>query len=222
MLSIGGIQPFSSVDFPGRLAAVIFCQGCPWDCPYCHNPHLRLSAEERSAGQPSWADVLTLLQARRGLLDALVFSGGEPLAQPQLAAAMQEVRALGYAVGLHTAGVNPLALDRVLPYCDWVGFDVKATAADYLAATGRKAGAVVAASLAALIASGVEHEVRTTVDPRLFDPATLRQLAGEIAAAGVKRWRLQTCRGLPDGVPQADLRDWLSELRAIIADCELR
>ena len=222
MLSIGGIQPFSSVDYPGRLAAVIFCQGCPWDCPYCHNPHLRVFANERSAGQPAWSDALALLQSRRGLLDAVVFSGGEPLAQPELAAAMQEVRALGYAVGLHTAGVNPLALDRVLPYCDWVGFDVKASAADYLAVSGRKAGAVVAASLAALIASGVEHEVRTTVDPRLFDQATLLQLAGELATAGVKRWRLQSCRGLPDDVPPPTLHDWLPELQAIIADCAVR
>jgi len=222
MLSIGGIQPFSSLDFPGRLAAVIFCQGCPWDCPYCHNPHLRLFASERGSSQPGWADALTLLEARRGLLDAVVFSGGEPLAQPELAAAMQEVRALGYAVGLHTAGVNPLALDRVLPYCDWVGFDVKATAADYLAASGRKAGAVVAASLAALIASGVEHEVRTTVDPRLFDQATLLQLAGELAAAGVRRWRLQSCRGLPGDVPPPALHDWLPELQAFIADCAVR
>ncbi|MBK1679452.1 anaerobic ribonucleoside-triphosphate reductase activating protein [Rhodocyclus tenuis] len=222
MLSVGGIQPFSSVDYPGRLAAVIFCQGCPWDCPYCHNPHLRLFARERSAGQPSWADALTLLQARRGLLDAVVFSGGEPLAQPELAAAMQEVRALGYAVGLHTAGINPLALGRVLPYCDWVGFDVKATAADYLAASGRKAGSVVAASLAAMIASGVDHEVRTTVDPRLFDQAALLQLATELAAAGVRRWRLQTCRGLPDSVVKPDLRSWLPELQALIADSEVR
>lgn len=222
MLSVGGIQPFSSVDYPGRLAAVIFCQGCPWDCPYCHNPHLRVFANDRSAGQPAWSDALALLQSRRGLLDAVVFSGGEPLAQPELAAAMQEVRALGYAIGLHTSGINPLALSRVLPHCDWVGFDVKATAADYLAATGRKAGSVVASSLAALIASGVDHEVRTTVDPRLFDQPALLQLAGELAAAGVRRWRLQTCRGLPDNVVQPDLRDWLPDLRAIIADCELR
>lgn len=189
-ISIGGLVPFTTVDFPGRLAAVLFCQGCPWRCGYCHNKHLL----EFSAGSLSWADVRAFLQSRKNLLEAVVFSGGEPLAQPALAAAMREVRALGFGVGLHTAGFNVRRLEEVLPLVDWVGLDVKGPAARYAQITGADAGAAVYRSLAALIATGVPYQVRTTVDPALLKEGDLEIMKGELAAAGVARWTRQPCR----------------------------
>src|SRR5450759_3498739 len=101
-LKVGGVTAFSATDYPGKLAAVIFVQGCPWRCGYCHNPHL----QTRTRTSPTaWADVLLLLQRRVGLIDAVVFSGGEPTMDPALAEAMREVRALGFGVGLHSAGI---------------------------------------------------------------------------------------------------------------------
>ena len=101
-INVGGVETFSTVDFPEHMAAVVF------------------------------------LQKRRGILDAVVFSGGEPLVQNSLEAALDDVMALGYKTALHTGGYRPEALRRVLPKLDWVGFDVKAplTADAYRKATG--------------------------------------------------------------------------------------
>src|SRR2546425_1022480 len=78
---VGGVTPFSATDYPGKLAAVIFIQGCPWRCGYCHNPHLQLRT---GASLLRWPQVIDLLQRRVGLIDAVVFSGGEPTTDPAL------------------------------------------------------------------------------------------------------------------------------------------
>ena len=110
-LKVGGISPFSATDFPGKLAAVLFVQGCPWRCGYCHNPHL----QERTGHSPiTWDSVIALLQRRVGLLDGVVFSGGEPTMDGALGAAMQEVRTMGFAIGLHTACIYPRQLRAVV------------------------------------------------------------------------------------------------------------
>src|SRR5215831_3439565 len=106
-LRVGGLIPLSASDWPGYLSAVVFCQGCPWRCGYCHNPHL---LPARGSGGIAWSDVLAFLQRRAGLLDAVVFSGGEPLAQATLANAMRGVRRLGFRIGLHTGGAYPARL----------------------------------------------------------------------------------------------------------------
>ena len=81
MLLIGGLLPFTTIDYPGCLAAVLFCQGCPWRCHYCHNRHL---LPQKGGSALPWQEVLALLERRQGLLDALVFSGGEATLQAAL------------------------------------------------------------------------------------------------------------------------------------------
>lgn len=190
-LIVGGVTPFTTIDFPGRLAAVVFCQGCPWRCRYCHNPHL-LSA--RTPATRSWRDVADWLQTRRGLLDGVVFSGGEPLLQRGLAGAVDEVRRLGFAVALHTAGAYPQRFAALLPLLDWVGFDVKAPFGDYRAVTGSNGDDAARRSLALLIASGKAYEVRCTVDQRLLADDALARMTQQLAAMGVERVILQACR----------------------------
>jgi pyruvate formate lyase activating enzyme len=190
-LRVGGVVPFTTVDFPGRLAAVVFCQGCAWRCAYCHNPHL---LPRRGEARVPWRDVRALLQRRRGLLDAVVFSGGEPTLQPALPAALRVARAMGYATGLHTAGMHPRRLRAALPLLDWVGIDVKAPFRQYAGITGAPHGERVRASLQAVLASGVDYEVRTTVHPALLPAAALETLAAELLALGVRRYVLQACR----------------------------
>ncbi|KYC29430.1 Ribonucleoside-triphosphate reductase [Sterolibacterium denitrificans] len=189
VLAVGGLVPFTTIDFPGRLAAVVFCQGCPWRCTYCHNPHLL----PRGAGALSWPEVLAWLETRRGLLDGVVFSGGEPLLQRDLPFALADVRALGFATALHTAGIYPERLAAVLPLVDWVGFDVKAPFADYAPIVGCDGGTAARASLELLLAAGVAHEIRCTVPPQLA-AAALGRMDAELAGLGVAHLTRQTCR----------------------------
>jgi pyruvate formate lyase activating enzyme len=191
-LRIGGLTPLSTSDYPGQLSAVVFCQGCPWRCAYCHNPHL---LDARGAAALRFDDVVEFLGRRVGLLDAVVFSGGEPLAQAALADAMRAVRALGFRVGLHTGGAYPARLADVLPLVDWVAFDVKVAFDDYARITGvRGSGARSFASAELLLASGVDHEFRTTVHPRQHTPDALARLAKRLAAMGVRRYAVQEFR----------------------------
>ena len=191
-LRVGGFVPFTLTDYPGAIAAVVFCQGCPWQCGYCHNPHL-LAA--RGDDERQFARILDWLGTRRGLLDAVVFSGGEPTAQAELADAIAAVHALGFHVGLHTGGANPRRLAAVVPQVDWVGIDVKAPQTEYAEVTGvRDSGIFAFASLDLVLASGIAHEVRTTVHPALTSPEALERLARELADRGVGRWVLQPFR----------------------------
>lgn len=190
-LVVGGLTPFTTIDFPGRLAAVVFCQGCPWRCSYCHNPHLL--SPRGTAPQP-WQSVTAWLKTRRGLLDGVVFSGGEPLLQRGLGEAVAEVRDMGFAVALHTAGPYPERLQSLLPVLDWVGFDVKAPFGDYRRITGADDGAAARRSLAILLTSGVAHEVRCTLPAAQLGADDVACLARQLAALGVSRLVLQSCR----------------------------
>ncbi len=192
LLRVGGLTPLSTTDYPGELAAVVFCQGCPWRCGYCHNPHL-LSA--RGAAEIAWDDVLAFLRRREGLLDAVVLSGGEPLAQRSLAEAMRTVKAMGFRIGLHTGGAYSGRLAEVLPLVDWVGFDVKTTFDTYPLITGKlHSGVDAQASARIVIESGVAHEFRTTVHPGQLSPTTVRRLADDLARCGVRHYALQEFR----------------------------
>lgn len=191
-LKAGGVTPFSATDYPGKLAAVVFVQGCPWRCGYCHNPHL----QPRTGSSPvSWSAVLDLLKRRVGLIDAVVFSGGEPTMDPGLLDAIRAVRSLGFGVGLHSAGMYPRRLAEVLALVDWVGLDVKSSWPGYDAITGIFDSARQARASAQLVlASGIAHEFRTTVHPALHTEADILALAKTLQAMGVRHYVLQAFR----------------------------
>ncbi|NDP47596.1 MAG: anaerobic ribonucleoside-triphosphate reductase activating protein [Sulfuriferula multivorans] len=191
-LRVGGLTPLSSSDWPGMLVAVVFCQGCPWHCGYCHNPDL---IPPRGEHEIPWQDVLAFLHRRQGLLDGVVFSGGEPTLQKELIPAIRAVRALGLKVGLHTGGMYPVRLAAVLPLVDWVGMDVKAPFADYPRTTGADgSGGRALESLRQVLAAGVDHEIRTTVHPLLIGDAELVALGKDLADRGVKHYAIQAFR----------------------------
>ena len=194
MLKIGGLTPFTSIDYPDHLAAVLFCQGCTWRCGYCHNRHLLATGV---SGAITWEEVLAFLDRRRGLLDAVVFSGGEPTLQPWLRQAVREVRNMGFLVGLHTAGAFPERLKELLPYLDWVGMDIKAPFAEYELITGVPgSGREAEASARILHESGLPYEFRTTLHPLLTDEGGRRilHLAHILQSMGAKRFAVQQLR----------------------------
>lgn len=197
-LRIAGITPFTSIDFPGRLSAVVFVQGCPCRCTYCQNPWMQPREIDPQFEAGDWSQVERLLQKRRGLLDGIVFSGGEPTIDPALPAAIAEVKAAGFQVGLHTSGVYPEKVARLLGQLDWVGLDVKAPPLEedlFERITGMKRGAeLFRRTFSVLKESGIEVEYRTTAHPDYLDEAALERLAQWLASNGVERWVLQIYR----------------------------
>lgn len=190
-LPVAGLTRLTTVDYPGQLAAVVFLQGCSWRCGYCHNGDLQ---PRKSNADISWQNVLQWLETRRGLLDAVVFSGGEPTLHRGLEGAIGQVKSIGFKVGLHTAGIYPERFRAVLGLLDWVGFDIKAARTDYDRVTGVKGSADHAWESARLLMdSGVAHEFRTTVHPDQLGESDLEQLRTELLSLGAEHLVIQHC-----------------------------
>jgi pyruvate formate lyase activating enzyme len=188
-IQIGGLTPFTTIDYPGKLAAVLFLVGCPIRCAYCSNPHLVAPGD----GQYDPDKILGWLHDRQGRLEAVVFSGGEALMQGDAAIDfMKTVREMGFAIGLHTNGFYPEVLRRALAVVEWVGLDFKATAEKYQELAGNAAAYErMIQSLDIWLASGRAGEVRITCDPRFVTKQDLIEIADLLAARGVKNIAIQ-------------------------------
>lgn len=191
-ITIAGVVPFTTHDYPNHLSAVIFLQGCKWRCGYCHNPHLWPLNKKSST---SWEDTLAFLKRRKKLLDGVVFSGGEATLHSDLINIMNDVKNLGFKIGLHTSGAYPQALKSVLPLLSWVGLDIKTTFKDYDAITHAKNSAEGPyESLDVLVVSGTDFEVRTTLHPFYHNSKKIFSLAKDLQQRGVRRFVLQEFR----------------------------
>lgn len=189
-----GLNQFTLLDFPGRIACVLFAGGCNFRCGYCHNPYLVLWPDT----QPLFAEsaVLAFLRARAGRLDGVVISGGEATLQPDLPDFLAQVKALGYYTRLDTNGSQPARLAACLErdLLDAVGLDYKAPAARYATITCAaipQTASQVATSIRQVLAHGLPLEVRTTVHRHLLKPADLQQMRQELDELGVGEWVLQ-------------------------------
>jgi pyruvate formate lyase activating enzyme len=181
VIRTGGYVPLTTIDYPGMLAAVVFLSGCPWNCPYCHNASLR--DFHYSAG-PTWEEILEHLGKRQGLLEGVVFSGGEPTAQAALGDAIRDVKDFGFAIGLHTAGAYPEKLAAILPLVDWVGLDIKAPPDERYDRLVQKSGAAESflQSLQLVQESGVDFTLRTTIDPAWTTNEDFQEIQDWLAA----------------------------------------
>jgi len=219
-LAIGGVVPFTTIDFPGKLSAVVFCKGCSWSCSYCQNPHLIATAPGND-----WEKLESFMRQRKGLLEAIVFSGGEPLLQFGLESALMYCQEMGFATGLHSSGSLPQRFARVLPRLDWVGFDVKTIFSKYTDITGIPgSGEKARTSLKLLLDSNVNYEVRTTVDQQYIDYNILWKLALELKGMGVRSYVLQRCRTEKQVVMPDLLSDkkWLTKISDLFENFEVR
>ena len=219
-LQIAGLTPMSSVDWPGKFVATVFAQGCPWACPYCHNQAI---IDPKIPGVVSWERVEELLGRRRGLLDGVVFSGGEATRQLAVLPAMSRVRELGFEVGLHTAGPYPARLHEILRtgLVDWVGIDIKAMPGPhYEAVAGRpNAGPKAWESLGEVLDSGASYEVRLTVYPD--GPRDGYEVASCVKDLGATHFALQQARalGTAQGFNAGDAA-WDLEVQSLADDIE--
>ena len=204
-LRIAAVTPFTTIDFPGKLSAVVFVQGCPWRCGYCQNEWMQVRARG-SASPVAWSEVEKLLGKRQGLLDGVVFSGGEATMDPALLDAVRRVKTFGMAVALHTAGAYPRHLEAVLPFIDWVGLDVKAppdNSALFDRVTGRRAAVKLwTESFERILDSGVAFEIRQTAHPSILTPSDIEATAMWLFKRGISNFALQIYRR-PPGVENA-------------------
>jgi pyruvate formate lyase activating enzyme len=177
-MKIGGLQKVSLIDYPGRICAIIFTQGCNFRCPYCHNPEL--VDPKRFGPVFSEKEVLSFLEKRIGKLDAVSITGGEPTLQPDLEGFIETVREMGYAVKMDTNGSFPDVVERLITkkLVDFLAMDVKAPLEKYSWIAGVDVNIQdIQRSLSLIMDSGVEHEFRTTVVRSLLDIGDLLRIA---------------------------------------------
>lgn len=175
-MKFGGIQKVSLIDFPGKLSCVIFLTGCNYACPYCHNPDLARGAI--ACSEPltqSW--IMEFLEKRKGFLDGVVISGGEPTLQKALPGLCRKIKEMGYAVKLDTNGSRPAMLQDLMhdALIDYIAMDIKTDPAAYVPwITPQSDADAVLASIRLLMESDIAYEFRTTcvrpmVDDRVID-----------------------------------------------------
>lgn len=178
------------LDYPGRIAATLFCGGCNFRCPYCHNRDL----VERPQDLPDIPldDIWAFLDQRRGLLDGVVISGGEPTLQPDLISFALRLRREGLAVKLDTNGYAPDLLQAAIEAgaLDYVAMDIKSSPGGYAQAVGIAVDMErIDRSVRLLLQGRVEYEFRTTVAPGLLNEKDIAAIAHWIA--GARQYSLQ-------------------------------
>ena len=182
---VGGLQQQSFIDYPGRISCVLFLAGCNFDCPYCHNPQLAGGPEARPETIAA-EEVFAFLGQRRGWLEGVVISGGEPTLHPDLPNLCRRIKDMGYPVKLDTNGSRPQMLRTLLRegLVDYLAMDIKTEPERYSEGVARQCdGATLLASLRILMDSGVPYEFRTTCVRPLVTPATIENVARLIAGS---------------------------------------
>ena len=191
-MRICGLQKLAMVDFPGKLAATVFTGGCNLRCPFCHNA-LLVNRLEENPETHSVEEVLDFLKKRKGFLDGVVLSGGEPLLAGGAADFLAAVKAMGFAVKLDTNGCYPDRLKEILDrgLVDYVAMDIKNCREKYAETVGIPGfdTGVIEESIHILKESGLDFELRTTVVKQFHtadDIAAIGQWVG-----GAKHYYLQ-------------------------------
>ncbi|MDI3534351.1 MAG: pyruvate formate lyase activating enzyme [Thermosediminibacterales bacterium] len=189
-MNIGGLQKFSLIDYPGKISAVVFTQGCNFRCPYCHNPELVNPDffEEPLCNE----EVFGFLKSRKGKLDAVVVTGGEPTLQTDLIDFIERIKDMGYLVKLDSNGSNPETINKLIESrtIDYFAMDIKAPLEKYkeIARSSVDPGKIKQ-SIKLIMDSGLDYEFRTTVIKSMLDLNDIIQIAKIIK--GAERYVLQ-------------------------------
>ncbi|MDY6990252.1 MAG: anaerobic ribonucleoside-triphosphate reductase activating protein [Thermodesulfobacteriota bacterium] len=183
-MKLGGWQRLSLIDYPERLSAVLFTQGCNFRCPYCHNPELVDPKRFQTPLPPE--DVFSFLRTRQGKLDAVCITGGEPSIQPDLVEFMEEIKEMPYLIKLDTNGSHPEVLARLVEkrLVDYIAMDVKGPLSKY----GKISKSPIETdrikeSIQLILDSGLRHEFRTTVVKSILTKGDFKKIGALIKGA---------------------------------------
>ncbi len=227
-MKIHGLQKMTLLDFPGRVACTVFLGGCDFRCPFCHNFEL---IDGSSQPVMDSDELLAFLAKRKGLLDGVAITGGEPCLHADLPELLTRIRALGFATKLDTNGYHPALLRGLLErsLVDYVAMDVKNSPEKYAATCGVPSVdlAPIRESIELLMRGSADYEFRTTVVRELHEEADFVGIGKMIA--GAKRYFLQSFTDR-DSVPfegfhapeTAQLRRFADIVRPFVPETALR
>jgi pyruvate formate lyase activating enzyme len=178
---IGGLLKTTLLDFPGKISAMVFTQGCNFLCPYCHNPELTVSGP----GNVTLAGLIDFLTKRAGVLEGVVISGGEPTLHAGLPDFCATLKSLGLSVKLDTNGSRPEVLQSLLDakLLDYIAMDVKGDPRRYPEELGAPAGFAALRSMRLIRESGAAHEFRVPCAAPFIDARSFATILGEIGGA---------------------------------------
>lgn len=184
-----GIDKFSLLDYEDKVSCILFCKPCNFRCPFCHNGSTVLEAETTIP----FDDILEYLQSRKGLIDAVVVSGGEPTLMSDLKEKIIKLKELGFLVKLDSNGTNPKIIKDLYEsrLIDYVAMDIKNSFDKYPLTAGVKNVAIekIKQSIQYLMTSGIDYEFRTTLIDEFHDEEDIKEMAD--ALKGAKRMYLQ-------------------------------
>lgn len=190
-MNILGIEKSSFIDYPNKIATVLFTGGCNFRCPYCHNTSLVKQEGELISEK----EILTFLIGRRKFVDAVCITGGEPTLQPNLYEFISEIKKEGFFVKLDTNGTRPHLLTSLIEAAlvDYVAMDIKAPIKKYSVVTGQRVDtSFIESSIEILLNSSIEYEFRTTVCKELLTKEDITNIA--LSIKGGKKFYLQNFR----------------------------
>jgi pyruvate formate lyase activating enzyme len=189
-MKIGGLQKVSLIDYPGLICAIVFVQGCNFKCPYCHNPEL----VEPKLFRPviGKQDVIDFLSIRKGKLDAVTISGGEPAIQKDLLPFIQQIKKMGFAVKLDTNGSQPQVIRSLFEenLLDFIAMDIKGPLAKYENIVCAPVDPEkIKESIKNILQSKVEHEFSTTIVKSQLTEKNILKIGKMIS--GARKYALQ-------------------------------
>lgn len=183
---LGGLQKNSLIDYPGKVACVLFLSGCNFDCPYCHNPELATGCADCPAFFKEKENLFDFLKQRRGFLDGVVISGGEPTLQKDLADLCAALKEMDYPVKIDTNGSRPAVLQSLIDQglVDYIAMDIKTDPFRYAPLIGRDIDPRrILESIGIIRGSSLPHEFRTTCVRPLVDDHIIETIAMLIQGA---------------------------------------
>ncbi|HOE74858.1 MAG TPA: anaerobic ribonucleoside-triphosphate reductase activating protein [bacterium] len=181
---IAGLQKFSLIDYPDKICAIIFTRGCNFRCRYCHNPEICRNLKDQT--NIPLKEIYHFLQRKKGKLDAVTITGGEPTIHPDLIRMIKRIKEMGFLLKLDTNGSNPDVLETIIQkkLVDYIAMDIKAPLEKYKEIMGWPISPeVLTRSINLIINSGIHHEFRTTIAKSLTTKEDLCKIAKTIKGA---------------------------------------
>lgn len=225
---IKGLQKTTLLDFPTKVACTVFTGGCNFRCPFCHNGTLVKDPKQFPTIEIS--ELLAFLDKRKGILDGVCITGGEPLLNKDIAELLREIKARGYAVKLDTNGSFPELLEALIDegLIDYVAMDIKSSKEKYhLLAGTDKYNEEIEKSVKLLMSGKVDYEFRTTVIRELHELSDFEDIGKWIA--GAKKYYLQLFKDSGDLLEggyspytEEDMRAALEIVKKYVPTAELR